>query len=162
MARPGGGRREKIVLATKVYGPMGDRPLDRGLRPCTSAAACDDSLRRLQTDHIDLYQMHHVDRGVPGEAITKLFDIKYNDQLYRIDHGAPWEEIWQAMEQLVAAGKIIYVGSSNFAGWNIAQANTLAAASNFLGLVSEQSKYNLATGMVELEVMPACRRSAWA
>ncbi len=129
----GGGRRDKIVLATKVYGPMGDGPNDRGLSAYHIRKACEDSLRRLQTDHIDLYQMHHIDRDTP------------------------WEEIWQAMEQLVREGKVLYVGSSNFAGWHIAQAQCAAAARNFMGLVSEQSLYNLSARMIELEVIPACR-----
>jgi aryl-alcohol dehydrogenase-like predicted oxidoreductase len=129
----GGGRREKVVLATKVFGPMSDWPNDGGLSARHIRDACEASLRRLQTDHIDLYQMHHVDRN------------------------APWEEIWQAMEKLVDQGKVVYVGSSNFAGWHIAQANEAAAKRNFLGLVSEQSLYNLASRTVELEVLPACR-----
>ena len=95
--------------------------------------ACEDSLRRLRTDHIDLYQMHHVDRQTP------------------------WEEIWGGMGQLVREGKILYVGSSNFAAWNIAQAQGIAAQRNFLGLVSEQSVYNLRNRMIELEVIPCCR-----
>jgi len=152
----GGGRREKIVLATKVYNPMGLAPLDRGLSARHIRLACDDSLRRLQTDYIDLYQMHHIDRGKPEAPIVEMFGLPYAEQVATIDHGAPWEEIWQAMEQLVAAGKIVYVGSSNFAAWNIAQANTLAASRNFLGLVSEQSKYHLGCRMIELEVVPAC------
>jgi aryl-alcohol dehydrogenase-like predicted oxidoreductase len=129
----GGDRREKVVLATKVFGPMTDWPNDGGLSARHIRDACDASLRRLQTDHIDLYQMHHVDRN------------------------APWDEVWQAMETLVDQGKVIYVGSSNFAGWHIAQANEAAAKRNFLGLVSEQSLYNLASRTVELEVLPACR-----
>jgi len=129
----GGGRREKVVLATKVYGPMSDWPNDGGLSARHIKDACEASLERLQTDHIDLYQMHHVDRN------------------------APWDEIWQAMEKLVDDGKVIYVGSSNFAGWHIAQANEAAARRNFLGLVSEQSLYNLASRQVEMEVLPACR-----
>jgi len=128
----GGGRREQIVLATKVYNAMGDGPNDRGLSAYHIRRACEDSLRRLKTDHIDLYQMHHVDRQTP------------------------WEEIWQAMEQLVGEGKIIYVGSSNFAGWHIATANQEAAKRRFMGLVSEQSKYSLAERTAELEVLPAC------
>ena len=127
-----GGRRERIVLATKLYGAMGPGPNDRGLSAYHIRRACEDSLRRLQTDHIDLYQMHHVDRSTP------------------------WEEIWQAMEQLVREGKVLYVGSSNFAGWHIVQANTLAKERHFLGLVSEQSLYNLTARMIELEVIPAC------
>src|SRR5215467_11629519 len=129
----GGGRRERIVLATKVYGRMGSGPNDSRLSALHIGRACDESLRRLQTDHIDLYQMHHVDRDTP------------------------WDEIWQAFEVLVAQGKVLYVGSSNFAGWHIAQANGAAAARHFLGLVSEQSLYNLSARTVELEVIPSCR-----
>src|SRR6476659_6758408 len=129
----GGGRREKVVLATKVFGPMTPWPNDGFLSARHILDACDASLRRLQTDRIDRYQMHHVDRG------------------------APWEEIWQAMETLVEQGKIVYAGSSNFGGWHIVQANEAAKARHFLGLVSEQSLYNLAARTVELEVLPACR-----
>jgi len=127
----GGGRRDKIVLATKVYNAMGEGPNDRGLSAYHIKKACEDSLRRLQTDHIDLYQMHHVQRDTP------------------------WEEIWQAMEQLVREGKVLYVGSSNFAGWHIAKAQAAAARRNFMGLVAEQSLYNLTARTVELEVLPA-------
>jgi len=129
----GGGRRERIVLATKVYGRMGTGPNDQRLSARHIRRACDDSLRRLGTDHIDLYQMHHVDRDTP------------------------WDEVWQAFETLVAQGKVLYAGSSNFAGWHIAVANAAAAARHFLGLVSEQSLYNLTARTVELEVLPACR-----
>jgi aryl-alcohol dehydrogenase-like predicted oxidoreductase len=129
----GGGRREKIVLATKVYGRMGEGPNDRGLSAYHIQRACEESLRRLRTDHIDLYQMHHVDRETP------------------------WEEIWEAMDRLVSQGKVIYVGSSNFAGWHLAQAQAQAARRNMLGLVSEQSLYNLTERSVELEVIPACQ-----
>ena len=129
----GGGRRERVVLATKVYGTMYEGPNGRGLSALHVRRACEDSLRRLGTDHVDLYQMHHVDRTVP------------------------WDEIWQAMELLVQQGKVLYVGSSNFAGWNIAQACETAARRRFLGLVSEQSLYNLSARTVELEVIPACR-----
>jgi len=128
----GNGRREKVVIATKVYGVMGDWPNESKLSARHIKQACEGSLRRLQTDYIDLYQMHHVDRNTP------------------------WEEIWQAMEQLVREGKVLYVGSSNFAGWHIAQANEAAKARHFMGLVSEQSLYNLNARMVEMEVIPAC------
>ena len=127
----GGGRREKVVLATKVYGTMGDWPNESKLSALNIKRACEASLRRLQTDHIDLYQMHHVDRNTP------------------------WEEIWQAMEQLVREGKVLYIGSSNFAGWHIAQANEQAQKRNFMGLVAEQSLYNLNARMIEMEVIPA-------
>jgi len=129
----GGGRRDQVVLATKVYGKMGERSNERGLSAYHIKKACEDSLRRLQTDHIDLYQMHHVDRDTP------------------------WDEIWQAMEQLVREGKVLYIGSSNFAALHLAQAQYSAAGRNFLGLVSEQSLYNLNARMIELEVVPACR-----
>ena len=91
------------------------------------------SLARLQTDHIDLYQIHHVDRD------------------------CPWDETWQAFEQLGNQGKVVYVGSSNFAGWDIATACQEAAKRGLAGLSSEQSIYHLNNRMVELEVIPACR-----
>ena len=127
----GGGRREKTVLATKVYGSMDDWPNSGQLSALNVRRALDASLQRLQTDHIDLYQFHHVDRDTR------------------------WEEIWQALEVAVAQGKVLYVGSSNFAGWHIAQAQEAAAARHFTGLVSEQSIYNLLTRDIELEVIPA-------
>ncbi|MGH3367182.1 MAG: aldo/keto reductase [Nocardioidaceae bacterium] len=126
-------RRRKTVLATKVYGRMSPWPGDSGLSARHIVRACEDSLRRLRTDHIDVYQMHHVDRAVG------------------------WDEIWQAMERLVLAGKVLYVGSSNFAGWQLVQAQERAGARHLLGLVSEQSLYNLAERTVELEVLPAAR-----
>jgi aryl-alcohol dehydrogenase-like predicted oxidoreductase len=128
-----GGRRDQIVLATKLYQPRGPGPNDRRLSAYHIRRACEASLRRLRTDHIDLYQMHHVDRRTP------------------------WEEIWQAMEQLVREGKVTYIGSSNFAGWDIATAQSMAASRHFFGLVSEQSLYNLSARTIELEVIPACR-----
>jgi NDP-hexose 2,3-enoyl reductase len=127
----GGGRRDKVVLATKVYGKMGDWPNEQGLSARHIVRACDASLRRLQTEWIDLYQMHHVSRSTP------------------------WDEIWQAMEMLVQHGKVLYVGSSNFAGWHLAAAQESAGRRNFLGLVSEQCIYNLMARHVELEVAPA-------
>jgi aryl-alcohol dehydrogenase-like predicted oxidoreductase len=112
---------------------MGLGPNDRRLSAYHIRRACEASLRRLQTDHIDLYQMHHVDRATP------------------------WEEIWQAMEQLVRDGKITYVGSSNFAGWDVALAQSAASTRHFMGLTSEQSLYNLAVRAVEMELIPALR-----
>ena len=128
----GGGRREKVVLATKVFGRMGEWPNQSRLSALHITRACEESLRRLKTDTIDLYQMHHVDRE------------------------SPWEEIWQAMERLTQQGKITYAGSSNFAGWHIAQAQEMARRRHFMGLVSEQSLYNLHERTIELEVIPAC------
>jgi aryl-alcohol dehydrogenase-like predicted oxidoreductase len=129
----GGGRREKVVIATKLYGDMGDWPNENKLSARNIRLACDASLKRLQTDYIDLYQMHHVDRDTP------------------------WDEIWEAFETLRAQGKILYAGSSNFAGWHIAKAQEAATRRHFLGLVSEQSIYNLLTRDVELEVLPAAQ-----
>jgi aryl-alcohol dehydrogenase-like predicted oxidoreductase len=128
----GEGRREKVVLATKVYGTMGDWPNQRHLSALHIIRACEESLKRLQTDAIDLYQMHHVDRA------------------------SSWDEVWQAMETLVRQGKVLYVGSSNFAGWHIAKVCEAARQRHFLGLVSEQSLYNLIDRTIELEVIPAC------
>lgn len=155
-----GGRRERIFLASKFFGPMGSGANDGNLSAYHMRRACDDSLRRLQTDRIDLYQMHHIDRGYPHWKADLAFidgnreNIRYPAHL---SAGARWDEIWQGYEQLTGAGKIIYAGSSNFAAWNIAQANEKAAARNYLGLISEQSKYNLSQRTVELEVVPACR-----
>jgi aryl-alcohol dehydrogenase-like predicted oxidoreductase len=129
----GDGRRERTVLATKLYGSMSDWPNDTFLSALNIRRACEASLRRLQTDYIDVYQMHHVDRSTP------------------------WEEIWEAFEVLRLQGKVLYAGSSNFAGWHIAQAQEAARARHFLGLVSEQSIYNLLTRAVELEVIPAAQ-----
>jgi aryl-alcohol dehydrogenase-like predicted oxidoreductase len=143
----GGGRRERTILATKCYSPPMEwgspdpvkrtgswvGPNQRGLSAKHIREACEASLKRLNTDYIDLYQMHHVDRS------------------------ARWEEIWQAMDVLVTQGKALYVGSSNFAGWHIAQAQESARSRHFLGLASEQSVYNLTKRTVELEVIPACR-----
>ena len=135
----GGGRREKVVLATKFFGGMGlgemkDWPNTNRLSALHIRRACEDSLKRMQTDYIDLEQMHHIDRETP------------------------WEEIYQAFETLVAQGKVVYFGSSNFAGWHIAQASEMAKHRNFLGLVSEQTHYNLNVRKPELEVIPACKQ----
>ncbi len=129
----GEGRREKTVIATKVYSKMGEWPNEDKLSALAIIRQCEASLRRLRTDYIDLYQMHHIDRD------------------------CPWEEIWQAMETLVAQGKVIYVASSNFAGWHIAMANEAAKRRNFMGLCSEQCLYNLTARTVEMEILPACK-----
>ena len=129
-----GSRRDQVVLATKVFGEMGKGVNDRGLSSYHIRRACEESLKRLQTDHIDLYQMHHVERNTP------------------------WEEVWQAMEQLVREGKVLYIGSSNFAAIDIVQAQYEARIRNFMGLVCEQSLYNLNVRTIELELIPACRR----
>ncbi len=133
----GGNRRERVVIATKLYGDMGkdellDWPNTNRVTALHIRRACEGSLTRLKTDYIDVYQMHHIYRA------------------------APWEEIWEAFEILKTQGKVLYIGSSNFAGWHIAQANEAAARRNTLGLVTEQSKYSLLQRDIELEVAPAC------
>jgi aryl-alcohol dehydrogenase-like predicted oxidoreductase len=131
----GGDRREKTVLGTKVYGSMGnllDGPNDAGgLSAFKIRRELDRSLQRLQTDHVELYQMHHVDRGTP------------------------WEELWEVFDSLIQAGKIVYVGSSNFAGWHLGLAQAKARERGSFGLVSEQHKYSLICREPELEVLPA-------
>lgn len=126
-------RRDRLVLASKVHEPMSDDINDRGLSARHIQMACDASLKRLGVEHIDLYQMHHIDRSTPIE------------------------EIWQAMERLISQGKITYVGTSNFPGWAIARASEKAIARNQLGLVAEQSLYNLLERRIEMEVIPACQ-----
>lgn len=130
----GNERRERTVLATKLYGTMTDRPNESKLSALNIRRALDASLKRLQTDYIDVYQFHHIDRNTP------------------------WDEIWQAIEVAVQQGKILYSGSSNFAGWHIAQAQEAAQRRHYTGLVSEQSIYNLLMRQVELEVIPAARQ----
>lgn len=127
------GRRDDVVLATKVGREMGSGPNDGGLSARHVVAACEASLKRLRTDWIDLYQMHRVDPLVC------------------------WDEVWQAMDALVAQGKVRYVGSSNFAGWNLVAAQEAATRRHMLGLASEQCLYNLVTRQPELEVLPAAR-----
>src|SRR3954447_9709815 len=130
----GAERREKTILATKVYGSMSDWPNDTFLSARNIIRACEGSLRRMRTDWIDLYQFHHVDLRTP------------------------WEEIWQACETLVPQGRLLSVRSSTHAAWQIAAANEAAGRRNFQGLVSEQSHYDLLTRHVELEVLPAAQR----
>lgn len=126
------GKRDQIVLATKLYGKMSDWPNESLLSAKHIRLACDGSLKRLHTEYLDLFQFHHIDRNTP------------------------WEEIWEACETLVRQGKVIYFGSSNFAGWHLAHAQGIAKARNFMGLVSEQSLYNLTARTIEMEVIPAC------
>ena len=130
----GGGRREKTIIATKVWGKMGEWANEQKLSALHIKKACEASLRRLKTDYIDLYQMHFIDRETP------------------------WEEIWQAFGQLIHEGKVIYIGSSNFAGWHIVLANETAKSRHLMGLVSEQCKYCLLSRKVEMEVLPACAK----
>lgn len=129
----GGSRREKVVMATKLGVPMGDRPNESGFSALHIKLACEASLERLGTDYIDLYQMHRS----PYPSST-------------------WEEVWQAMEQLVREGKVLYVGGSNLAAWHVSKGNDVAHGRNFMGLVSEQCQYHLNARLVEVELLPAC------
>jgi len=131
-----GGRRERVVLATKLYAKMveGDAPNEEpGISAHKMRRHAADSLRRLQTDHIDLYQVHHIDRRIP------------------------MEEFWSAFELLRQKGDILYVGTSNFPGWGLAKFQMAAAYRGILGIVSEQSQYNLLNRWPELEVIPAAQ-----
>ncbi len=134
----GGGRREATVLATKVYNPVSRKANlpevnsdGRSLSAYKIRKHVEGSLKRLQTDWIDIYQMHHIDRN------------------------CPWDETWSAFGSLINQGKVVYVGSSNFAGWDIATACQEASKRGMMGLVSEQSIYHLNNRTVELEVIPA-------
>jgi aryl-alcohol dehydrogenase-like predicted oxidoreductase len=136
----GGGRRDAVVLATKVFNPVSRKANlpevnsdGRNLSAYKIRKHCEGSLKRLQTEWIDLYQMHHIDLD------------------------CPWDETWQAFGSLINQGKVVYVGSSNFAGWHIATACQEASKRGMAGLVSEQSIYHLNNRTVELEVIPACR-----
>lgn len=133
----GGQRREKVVLATKVYEPISDPndgPNDRrGLSLYKIRRHLEGSLKRLQTDHIELYQMHHIDRRTP------------------------WDEVWEAFETQVRSGKVDYIGSSNFAGWHLVKAQAEAEKRRFMGLVTEQHKYSLLERTAEMEVLPAAQ-----
>jgi aryl-alcohol dehydrogenase-like predicted oxidoreductase len=133
----GGGRREQTVLATKVYSSMED-PLDGPNSPSNLSAFkirrhLEGSLERLATDHVELYQMHHIDRR------------------------CTWDELWEVFGALIAQGKIFYVGSSNFASHHLVTAQYEARQRGMFGLVSEQHKYNLLCRLPELEVLPAAR-----
>ncbi|MYS84607.1 aldo/keto reductase [Embleya scabrispora] len=130
-ARPG--RRDRIVLISKAYGRMGEGPNDMYLSAGHLRRACEASLRRLNTDHLDVFMLHHVDRATG------------------------WAELWEVLTDLRREGKIRYAGTSNFAGWQLAQGQEAARARQLFGLVAEESIYNLMERTVELEVLPACR-----
>ena len=130
-------RRNKIVLASKVYQDMVRNQYvpndDKGVSFYKIRHHLEDSLRRLQTDHIDLYQCHHLDRRVTGE------------------------EFWDAFEHFINQGKILYVGTSNFTGWALTKFQMIARQRQHLGLVSEQTMYNLLCRYSELELLPAAQ-----
>jgi len=126
----------RVVLATKVYHSMSEAEIpneERGISAYKVRKHVTASLRRLQTDHIDLYQVHHIDRRV-----------------------AP-EEFWGTFERLVADGDVLYMGSSNFPGWGLAKYQMHAWQRGSMGFVSEQTMYNLLCRAPELEVLPAAQ-----
>lgn len=129
----GAGRRDRIILSTKVFGAMGSGPNDIGLSARHIRQACEASLRRLGTDWLDLYYLHHVDPRIP------------------------WDEIWEALDLLRLQGKVLYFGTSNHAAWQLVQGQEHALQRSRLGFVADQSIYNLAQRTIELEVLPACR-----
>lgn len=132
----GNNRRERVVIGTKVSGAMGsiDGPNNNeGLSAYKISRHIEGSLKRLKTDHVELYQMHHIDLSVQ------------------------WDELWMIFERLVQQGKTLYIGSSNFAGWHLVQAQHSAKSKTLFGIVSEQHKYNLMCRLPELEVLPAAK-----
>jgi aryl-alcohol dehydrogenase-like predicted oxidoreductase len=128
------GRRDQVIIATKFRSAMGEGPYEQGGSRLYIRRAVENSLRRLGTDYIDLYQMH------------------------RPDPDTPIEETLSALDDLVHEGKVRYIGSSNFAGWQIADADWVARVNRWTPFVSAQNHYSLLQREVEREVIPACRR----
>jgi aryl-alcohol dehydrogenase-like predicted oxidoreductase len=128
------GKRERVVLATKVHGVMGDGPNDQGNSRYHIIRACEDSLRRLQTDHIDLYQLHR-----------PALDI-------------PQDETLRALDDLVRAGKVRYIGSSTFPAWMVMESLACSREYQLARLISEQPPYNLLDRRIENELVPLCQR----
>ena len=124
------GRRSQVVLATKVHGNMGDGPNDRGNSRYHILKACEDSLRRLQTDHIDLYQLHRPDLSVPQDETLRAFD------------------------DLIRSGKVIYIGASTHPAWMVMEALAISEKMNLARYISEQPPYNLLDRRIENELVP--------
>lgn len=132
----GAGRRDQTVLATKVYGNMTGTPPpneERGLSAYKVRKHAADSLKRLQTDHIDLYQVHHIDERIS------------------------LEEFWTTFDRLINNGDVLYMGTSNYPGWGLAKYQMYAWQHSMMGFVSEQCQYNLLSRYPELEVFPAAQ-----
>jgi aryl-alcohol dehydrogenase-like predicted oxidoreductase len=127
------GQRDKVVLATKGRYDMGDGPNDAGASRYHLLTAIEASLRRLKTDHIDLYQIHGWDEGVPVE------------------------EMMRALEDAVRAGKVRYLGASNFSAWQLCRSNDLAEMMGWESFVTLQPHYHLLEREVERELIPYCR-----
>jgi aryl-alcohol dehydrogenase-like predicted oxidoreductase len=128
------GRRDAVVIATKAASPLGPGPFDSGSSRKHVTKACDDSLKRLDTDYIDLYQMH------------------------RYDDATPVEETLSTLNDLVRQGKVRYLGVSNWTASQIAEACLIIAANNWEPLVSLQPQYSILTRDIEVEILPVCRK----
>lgn len=126
------GKWHKVILATKGFNATGDGPNDKGASRYHLIAAVEDSLRRLQSDHIDLYQMH------------------------RYDDATPIQETLRALDDLVRSGKIRYIGASNYMAWQLARANLLAEFNHWTPFVSVQNHYHMFERELEREVLPYC------
>ncbi len=132
------GRRDDVLIATKVFYPTGSGINERGLSRNHLVKACEDSLRRLGTDFIDLYQTH------------------------RPDPDTPLEETLAALDLLLRQGKVRYIGTSTSPAWQVVQAQHLSSQLGLSHFVSEQSPYNLLERRIENELVPACQRYALA
>ena len=150
-----GGRREKIVLATKVYATMGPGVNDRGLSAYHLRRGVRQCMQRLQTDHIDLLQFHHVDRGVRSLQELKNIQLTREFDLHGARFDPPWEEIADAMQGMLLRDEISYIGTCNMPAWQLTRANMALVHKNMFGIISEQSIYNLANRAIEREVLPA-------
>lgn len=152
-----GGKRDKIALATKIYATMGPGINDRGLSAYHIRRGVQDCMKRLNTDHIDLLQMHHVDRGV--RSLSELGNIGWTKE-WDLDGNrfdTPWEEIAEAFGCLRQNGDISYVGTCNMPAWQLTRGNMTMQHMGQFGIVSEQSIYNLVNRQIELEVLPAAK-----
>lgn len=127
------GRRDQIVLATKVFGRMGDGPNEQGVSRYHIVKACEDSLRRLQTDRIDLYQLHRPSLTVPQDETLATFD------------------------DLIRAGKVRYIGCSTFPAWKVMEALAVSDRRHVARYISEQPPYNLLDRRIENELAPLCQ-----
>lgn len=128
------GRRDEVILATKVFGKVGDLPNDGGASRYHILKACEDSLRRLQSDHIDLYQLHR-----------PVFEI-------------PQDETLRAFDDLIRAGKVLYVGCSTHPAWYVMESLAVSEKHNLVRYVSEQPPYNLLDRRIENELIPLCQK----
>ncbi len=127
-----GDKRHGVAVATKFVGPMGEGPLGRGASRRYIFQAVEASLRRLGTDYIDLYQIHFPDTTTPIE------------------------ETLRALDDVVRQGKVRYIGCSNFAGWQVVEAQWITRTQHLSPLISAQNEYNLLDRRIERELVPAC------